>query len=339
MPLSIDAILGKTSAGQDLAQEEMAAAVEGIMRGEWSEPQMAILLTALHHKGPTVAEIAGAAQAMRRHMTPIHSTRTGIVDTCGTGGSGSGTFNISTTAALVAAAAGVPVAKHGNRSITSRTGSADVLSALGVQIDAPTAIVEACLDRLGICFCFAPRMHPSMKHVAPARKQLGFPTIFNILGPLSNPAGATRQLIGVGKPHLRPLLAEALVRLGTERAFVVHGADGQDEVTLAGETYVTEATPQGTREFIWRPEDFGLPHANLDALQAADPQASAAMVRQVLAGQPGPPRDIVLANAAATLWLANQAPTLPAATTQAAQALDTGAAANLLERWKQLSSQ
>ena len=190
------------------------------------------MLTSLRAKGETVAEVAGAAAALRQHMTPIRTRRSGVLDTCGTGGDGSGTFNISTAAALVTAAAGVPVAKHGNRAITSRTGSADVLAALGVNIEVEVAHVEQCLDELGICFCFAPLLHQSMKQVGPVRKQLGVPTLFNLLGPLSNPARAQFHLLGVGRAELRPLLAEALALLGVERALVVHGEDGLDEVTF-----------------------------------------------------------------------------------------------------------
>ena len=214
--------------------EQMAAAMGQIMDGACDAEQIARLLAALHRKGETVAEVAGAAAAMRQRMTPIRSARRDLIDTCGTGGDGSKTFNISTAAALVTAAAGVPVAKHGNRGITSRSGSADVLAALGVNIEADVACVEACLDELGICFCFAPLLHAAMKHVAPIRKQLGTPTIFNILGPLVNPASAPFQLLGVGRAELQPLLAEALLRLGVGRVLVVHGSDGLDEVTLGG---------------------------------------------------------------------------------------------------------
>ena len=204
-----------------------------------------------------MAEVAGAAAAMRQRMTPIRSSRPDLIDTCGTGGDGSKTFNISTAAALVAAAAGVPVAKHGNRGITSRSGSADVLAALGVNIEADVACVEACLDELGICFCFAPLLHAAMKHVAPIRKQLGTPTIFNILGPLVNPASAPFQLLGVGRPELQPLLAEALLQLGVGRVLVVHGSDGLDEVTLGGVTNVIEAGGGRLQKFAWTPADFG----------------------------------------------------------------------------------
>src|SRR5262245_43141872 len=232
--------LGRLAAGENLSLDEMSAAIDAVMEGRCAAEQIGLLLTGLRLKGETVEEVAGAALAMRRHMTPIRSSREGIVDTCGTGGDRSATFNISTAAALVTAAAGVPVAKHGNRRVTSRTGSADVLQQLGVNIEASVGVVEKCLDELGICFCFAPLLHPAMKQVAEVRRQLGVPTIFNLLGPLTNPASAPFQVIGVGRPELRALLAEALDMLGTRRAIVVRGDDGLDEVTLAGPTQVCE---------------------------------------------------------------------------------------------------
>ena len=258
MPAMIETILKQVEAGSHLSMEEMAEALVAVMEGRCSEEDITRLLLGLSKKGETVAEVAGAATAMRRHATPIRTQRTGLLDTCGTGGDGSCTFNISTSAALVVAAAGVPVAKHGNRGITSRSGSADVLAALGVNVQADVAQVEACLDELGICFCFAPLLHKAMQHVAPIRKKLGVPTLFNILGPLANPAGAPYQLLGVGRSELRPLLSEALAMLGAERAVVVHGEDGLDEVTLAGATHVTEACSGKLRHFTWVPADFGL---------------------------------------------------------------------------------
>ena len=335
----IEDILGRVSGGQDLSMGEMTGAIEAIMQGLCSQDEIAMLLTALRAKGETVAEIAGAAAAMRRHMTPIHSERTGVLDTCGTGGDGSGTFNISTAAALVTAAAGVPVAKHGNRAITSKTGSADVLVELGVNVEATVQQVEACLDRIGICFCFAPLMHQSMKHVAPVRKRLGVPTIFNLLGPLCNPAGAEFQLLGVGKPHLRNMLAEALAMLGTERAVVVCGEDGLDEVTLSGTTQVSEAVGESLGEFTWTPADFGLPPAGRESMLVDGPPASAGMIRDILAGQSGPPpRDIVVLNAAAALWTAGVDSSPEACARLAAEVLDSGAARDLLARLVEMSN-
>ena len=342
----IEATLGRLAAGDDLSMEDMSRAVEAIMLGLCSEAEIALLLTGLALKGETVAEVAGAAAAMRRQMTPIRTRRQGLIDTCGTGGDASGTFNISTAAALVTAAAGVPVAKHGNRRVTSRSGSADVLAALGVNVEADVACVESCLDELGICFCFAPLLHASMKHVSSVRQKLGTPTIFNLLGPLVNPAAAPFQLLGVGRQELRPLLAEALTILGTQRAVVVCGEDGLDEVTLAGTTYVSEVRGAGpfgdsdnsganarggaVREFTWRPEDFGLQRAGLESMKVSGPDESAAMIRAILNGQPGPPREIVVLNAAAALWTAGKQASLRDCAAQAAAAIDSAAARDLL---------
>jgi anthranilate phosphoribosyltransferase len=265
-------------------------------------------------------------------MTPIRSRHAGLLDTCGTGGDGSKTFNISTAAALVAAAAGTPVAKHGNRGISSRSGSADVLAVLGVNIEADVSCVEACLDELGICFCFAPLLHKAMKHVAAARKKLGTPTIFNILGPLVNPASAPYQLIGVGRLELQPILAQALSLLGTKRTVVVHGADGLDEVTLAGPTHVIEARGGTLRHFDWTPDDFGLESAGPETMQVTGPEQSAAIIRDILDNRPGPPRDIVIANAAAALWTAGRDPSLLKCAQLAAETLASGAARELLAR-------
>ena len=312
--------------------EQMDEAITHIMEGRWREEQIARLLIALHEKGETVAEVAGAASAMRRQMTPIRTKRDDVVDVVGTGGDGSGTFNISTAAALVTAAVGVPVAKHGNRRFTSRTGSADVLAELGVNIEADVARVEACLDELGICFCFAPLLHMAMRHVGPVRKKLDTPTIFNILGPLANPAGAPFQLLGVGRDDLRPLLSQALAMLGTKRVLVVHGADGLDEVTLGGTTHVTEATEDKLTEFDWTPADFGLEPIRIEALQVDGPQQSARVITEILRRQAGPARDIVVANAAAALWTVGYTPSLRECVGLAAEAIDSGAAEDLLAR-------
>jgi anthranilate phosphoribosyltransferase len=333
----ITSFVGRVAAGEDLSLAEMTEVIDQLLRGTVPEGQIAVLLTALHHKGETVDEIAGAALALRKHMTPIRTARLRVIDTCGTGGIGSELFNISTAAAIVAAAAGVPVAKHGNRSITSRCGSADVLAALGVRIDAPVPVVERCLDELGICFCFAPALHPAMKHVAPVRKQLGQATIFNLLGPLANPAGAARQLLGVGRAALQATLAAVVQRLGTERAAVVHGTDGLGEVSLGAATEVYDVRPGSSERLTWQPEDFGLPRAGQETLRVENAEVSAALIRRVLAGEPGPPRDVVLLNAAAALWVAEAEPTLPACTARAAEAIDSQAATRLLAHWAALS--
>jgi anthranilate phosphoribosyltransferase len=334
----IEAAIERVEAGQDLSMAEAAEVLGLIMAGRAAEPQIARLLLALHRKGETVAEVAGAALALRRNMTPIRTRHTLFLDTCGTGGDRSATFNISTAAALVTAAAGVPVAKHGNRAATSRSGSADVLAALGVNVEAGVARVEQCLDELGICFCFAPLLHQAMKHVAPVRKKLGVPTLFNILGPLANPAGAPLQLLGVGRAELRSLLAEALTMLGSQRALVVHGADSLDEVTLAGPTHVTEAAGGRLAEFTWTPADFGLPESDLAGIRVSGPAESAAMIRGVLAGRGGPARDIVVANAAAALWTAGRHRSTEACAQQAAEAIRSGAAGGLLARLVEMTA-
>ena len=326
-----ESILGRVSGGGDLSQQEMETVIDEIMQGRWADEEIGLLLTALRAKGETIDEIAGAAAAMRRHMTAIRTKCRGVLDTCGTGGDGSQTFNISTAAALVAAAAGVPVAKHGNRGITSKSGSANVLAELGVNIEANRETVEACLDGVGICFCFAPLLHPSMKHVAAVRQKLGVPTIFNILGPLANPAGAPFQLLGVGRAELRGVMAEVLRRLGTERALVVSGEDGLDEVTLAGVTHVSRVAGDAVTEFDWTPEDFGLVRQGLGPLRVSSAAESASIIRGILAGESGPARDIVVLNAAAALIAGGKSNEPPDAARQAAEAIDSGAAAELLD--------
>jgi anthranilate phosphoribosyltransferase len=328
----IEAAIDVVEAGENLSLEQAAAAMGHIMDGGCEDQQMARLLAALHRKGETVAEVAGAAIAMRQRMTPIRSTRREVIDTCGTGGDGSQTFNISTAAALVTAAAGVPVAKHGNRGITSRSGSADVLAALGVNVEADVARVEQCLEELGICFCFAPLLHTAMKRVAAVRKRLGTPTIFNILGPLVNPASASFQLLGVGRAELQPLLAETLLLLGARRALVVHGSDGLDEVTLGGPTDVIAITDGRLQRFQWQPADFGLEPAGRETMLVSGPEESAAIIDGILQGRIGPPRDIVVANAAAALWVAGRSESLQTCVQQAVEAIQSGAARGLLSR-------
>ena len=339
MSESFESLLGLVSAGEDLTRAQMHAAITQVMTGSCSEGQIGLLLTALAAKGETVAELAGAAAAMRGQMTPIRSRHSKLLDTCGTGGGGSSTFNISTTAALVIAAAGVPLAKHGNRSITSKSGSADVLAELGVNIEANVAQVERCLDELGICFCFAPLMHPAMKHVAAVRKKLGIRTIFNLLGPLSNPAGACYQLLGVGRPEFRPHIASALRLLGTENSYVVSGQDGLGEVTLACETDVIHVGPDHENEAVWQPEDFGIQRATLDQIRVSGPTDSAKLALSVLAGEPGPAREIVVLNAAAGLLAAQRFTAPSEAAALASETIDRGDAAKLLEQLAKLSHQ
>jgi anthranilate phosphoribosyltransferase len=295
-------------------------------------------LIGLREKGETVSEIAGAADAMRKNMTPIRSKHTDLIDVVGTGGDGSGTFNISTAAALVTAATGVPVAKHGNRGMTSKSGSADVLAELGVNIDATIAQVERCLDELGICFCFAPLFHRSMKHVGPVRKSIAGPTIFNWLGPLCNPASAPYQLLGVGRPAMRTVLAEALSMLGTERAMVVCGDDGLDEVSLAEHTQVTAVEGTQLRQLAWTPEQFGLPRAPLTTMLIDGPAASAAIIRAVIAGESGPARDIVVLNAAAALLTVAPDRQPQECARRAEKAIDDGSVGRLLTRLVEVSN-
>jgi anthranilate phosphoribosyltransferase len=323
--------------GRNLSFEEMDGVIDQIMQGRWSDQEIVQFLTALSAKGESVEELAGAAAALRKHMTPIRSRHSCLIDTCGTGGDASHTFNISTAAAIVTAAAGTPVAKHGNRSATSRSGSADVLAELGVDILAPVSVVERCLDELGIGFCFAPQLHPSMKNVAAARKQIAAPTIFNLIGPLCNPASAPFQLLGVGRPPLQSRMASALALLGTRRAIVVTGEDGLDEVTLSGATRVIEVLSRELRTFAWHPRDFQLAESGRETLQIDGPAASAALIRKVLAGESGPPRDIVLANSAAAIWVASSDLSVIDCMGRAAEAIDSGSAAQLLSRLAGLS--
>ncbi|MGE0536755.1 MAG: anthranilate phosphoribosyltransferase [Pirellulales bacterium] len=343
-----EALLGKVVGGQDLSADEAEAAIEQLIDGHRSDATVGLFLSALAFKGEAVSEVVGAARALRRHMTPIRTSRPGLLDTCGTGGDASGTFNISTAAALVIAAAGVPVAKHGNRRVTSRSGSADVLAALGVNVEADVAVVERSLDELGICFCFAPLLHGALASVARVRRTLEMPTIFNLLGPLANPAGAAFQLLGVGKPERRWLLAESLRELGIEHAFVVTGRDGLDEVTVAEATDAVEVGtgPLGTQ--VWTPEDFGLTRSSLEPVRIADnqptadghsaPRQSAAIIRSVLDGQRGTARDLVVINAAAGL-LAAQAEVEPRLAAQrTAEAIDSGQARELLARLVELTN-
>jgi anthranilate phosphoribosyltransferase len=334
----IESFVQRVQRGIDLSMQDMSRAIDRIMQGEVPQDQTASLLIGLREKGETVSEIAGAADAMRKNMTRIRTHRTGLVDVVGTGGDGSGTFNISTAAALVTAAAGVPVAKHGNRGMTSKSGSADVLAELGVNIDATLEQVERCLDQLGICFCFAPLFHRSMKHVGPVRKRIEGPTIFNWLGPLCNPASAPFQLLGVGRPEMRPVLAEALSMLGTERAMVVCGDDGLDEVSLTETTRVTAVEGAQLRQFAWTPEDFGLSRAPRTSMLIDCPAASARIIRDILAGKPGPPRDIVVLNAAAALHTASPDQQPQDCARLAAEAIDNGTVGDLLARLVEVSN-
>ncbi len=331
----LTAILATLQSQQDLSRLQMRQIIAWFLSGDASQPAMVDILTALADKGESVDELIGAAQALRESMLTVHCSRTPVVDTCGTGGDGSQTFNISTAAALVIAATGVSVAKHGNRKITSSTGSADVLSELGINLEASPAVVQDCLNNLGICFCFAPHFHPAMRYVGPARRAIAKPTIFNRLGPLANPAGAQCQVLGVGAAHWQRPMAQALQQLGTLRSLVVRGEDGVDEISLSSPTSVLEVTSQSIVEHLWSPADFGVSPAPRTALFADDPVSSAICIRSVLAGETGPRRDVVVINAAAGLWAAGFNTDLAACAGRVQQAIDSGAAAKLCDQLAQ----
>ena len=322
-------LIEKIQAGSDLSRMEAEAAMEEILSGRAVEDSIVALLSALRTKGESVTELVGFARAMRRHATPIFDDQSRpdelLVDTCGTGGDASGTFNISTAAAFVAAGAGVRVAKHGNRSISSKCGSADVLEALGISLDVPPARIGAAIREIGIGFLFAPAMHTAMRHAMPARRRLGR-TAFNLLGPLTNPAGARAQVVGVFSGKIVEKIAMALCELGVERAFVVHGAGGLDEISLAGETTVGEVRGGVVRLYEVTPEDFGLDRAPLDAISGGDAAHNAALIRAIFAGEKSPRRDIVVANAAAAIVAAGRAADFLEGALLAAQSIDSGAA-------------
>jgi anthranilate phosphoribosyltransferase len=323
--------LRRVMSGEDLSRREMEVLIGLLMDGGLDERVTAGLLIALAMKGESVAELAGAAAAMRARVLTIPHRRPEVIDTCGTGGDGRGTFNISTAAALVASAAGAAVAKHGNRSVSSRSGSADVLEALGVRIDATPEATGRCLDQLGIAFLFAPGLHPAMRAVMPVRRALTVRTLFNLLGPLTNPAGARRQVIGVFAAERVETVAGALCELGTEHALVVHGSDGLDEITCSGPTTVAETRDGSVRLYELEPEDFGVARHPTEALAGGDPGENAALLRILLEGAPGPLRDVTLINAGAALVVAGVAEEWRDGAERAAAAIDSGAAAARLE--------
>src|SRR5919204_2096589 len=323
---------------EDLTADEAAAAMAAVMEGRAAAAEMAGFLVGLAMKGERPDEIVGLARTMRAHAVRISKRYDAVFDTCGTGGDRSGTFNISTCAALVVAASGVRVAKHGNRSISSRSGSADVFEALGVRVSAPPAVVERCLAEAGIGFFFAQTFHPSMRHAAPTRRELGVRTAFNLLGPLTNPAGATRQLVGVPRPEFTELLARALLLLGSERAWVVHGADGIDELTTTGYTKIAECRAGAVNTFYLHPADVGLLKAPAGALKGGSAQENATILERVLGGERGAPRDVVLLNAGAALFIAGEASSVQDGIARAAQAIDGGDARRTLERLAAIST-
>ena len=322
--------------GDHLTADHTSAAIDEVMEGRAGEVQTAAFLIALRTKGETVGELIGLARTMRRLAAPVEGVSADLVDTAGTGG-GPSTFNISTAAALVAAGAGCWVAKHGNRSNTSRCGSADLLEALGVRIELAPGDVARCIDEVGFGFMFAPRHHASMKHVVPVRRDLAVRTVFNFLGPLTNPAGAGRQLLGVSDRHHQETIAEALIGLGCERALVVAGADGVDELTIAGPTRVIEVRDGGTEEWYAQPEEVGVEAAPLEAIAGGDPAENAEVVRRVLDGAAGPALEVVALNAGAAILVADGASDLAAGVERAREAISSGAARRVLDRLIELS--
>jgi anthranilate phosphoribosyltransferase len=325
-------LLEKLVRHEDLTADEAAAAMHEVMEGRAAPAALGALLTALVMKGERPAEIVGFARSMRAHSIGLSSPIDGVFDTCGTGGDRSGTFNISSAAALVIAACGVPVAKHGNRSVSSRCGSADVFEALGVNITAAPAVVERSLRDAGIAFFFARTFHPAMKHAAQTRADLGIRTAFNLLGPLTNPAGATRQIVGVPRPELTELLARSLLLLGSTRAWVVHGADGIDEISTTGYTKVSECRDAAVNTFYIHPADFGMTKADPAELKGGDAPRNAAIIRGILDGQHGAPRRVVVLNAAAGLFVAGRVASIKEGIDVAVRAIDSGAARRTLEQ-------
>ena len=327
----IQQALARLLDGQDLSRVEAREVMALVMGGEATPAQIGALLVALRLKGETADEIAGCAEAMRAHALAVRPRRDDLVDTAGTGGDGARTFNISTAAALVAAAAGAGVAKHGNRAVSSASGSADVLEALGFRLDVPPPRIERSIDELGFGFLFAPSHHPAMRHAAPVRKELAARTVFNVLGPLTNPAGARAQVVGVYAPELVPRIADVLLRLGARRAFVVHGAGGIDELSPAGENVVFEVANGGIRRREIDPRDLGVPRCRPEDLRGGSPAENAATVRGILAGARGPKREAVLLNAAGAIAAAGHARDLADGYALAAEAVDSGAAGERLD--------
>ncbi len=324
--------------GDHLTADHTSAALDEVMEGRGGEVQTAAFLIALRAKGETVGELIGLARTMRRLAASVESDRADLVDTAGTGG-GPSTFNISTAAALVAAGAGCAVAKHGNRSNTSRCGSADVLEELGVRIELAPEQVAACIDEVGFGFMFAPRHHAAMKHVVPVRRELGVRTVFNFLGPLTNPAGATRQVLGVSDRHHQETIAEALLGLGCERALVVAGENGVDELTVAGSTRVVEVADGRTEEWFVSPGEVGVAEAPLEDVAGGEPAENAATIRRVLDGEAGPALEVVALNAGAAIMVGGRADDLGAGVERAREAIESGAARSVLDRLVELSGE
>ena len=345
--------IAKVVERENLTEPEMIEVMDQIMSGEATPAQTAAFITALRMKGETVDEVTGAARVMRDRATHIRVGRNvldldrddinldleTILDTCGTGGSGTNTFNVSTTVAFVVSACGVKVAKHGNRSVSSTCGSADVLEALGVNLDVTPETVERCIGEIGIGFLFAPALHGAMKHAIGPRREIGIRTIFNILGPLTNPAGAQCQVLGVYREELTEKLAQVLRKLGCKRGFVVHGLDGMDEITLTTETRIAEVTPAGVNSRLFGPEELGLPRCSMADLRGGDAASNAAIVRGVLSGEKGPKRDIVLLNAAFGLVAAGKADDPAEGMRMAADSIDSGLDMGQLEKLAELTNE
>lgn len=331
--------LASLLAGQDLTQDQTAELFGRLMDGELDDSLKAALLVALSAKGESPDEIAGAAIAMRSRVVPVRSEREGLVDTCGTGGDSRGTFNISTAAALVAAAAGTPIAKHGNRSVSSRSGSADVLAALGVGIEMGPSQAGRALDEIGLTFLFAPGFHPAMREVMPVRRSLGIRTIFNLLGPLTNPAGARRQVLGVYAAELVPVMARVLARLGCDHALVLHGEDGLDELTTTAATHVAEVRVSNIETFRLTPESLGLDRVPMSELAGGDPESNAEKMLAVLQGEPGPLAEITALNAAAALYVGGQVGDLREGVEKARRVLASGEGLTKLDELRAFSAQ
>lgn len=324
---AIEQVKKKTS----LSETQMTDVIDSIMKGKCKNQQIRDLLVGIHEKGETVDELVGAAKAMRQHMRLMQTSSPSVVDTCGTGGGKTGVFNISTAAAIVAAAAGATVAKHGNRRSTSKSGSADVLIELGVDIECSLEAAERCLKRIGICFCFAPLFHPSVKNVMSVRRSLPHPTIFNLLGPLCNPAQAQHQVLGAGRAETRRILADALARLGTRRSIVVHSRDGLGEISVGAATDVSEVIQGRVVDGTIYPDDFGMSKCDMMLIHAVDAADSADKIRRVLQGQQGAIRDLVVANAAAALWVTGISDSLAQSAERCGSAIDHGQAQQVLD--------
>lgn len=339
--MTVQQAIAKLVERQNLTRAEAAALMEATMSGQATPAQTAGWLIALRMKGETAEEIAGCAETMRRHAVAVHPQRkTELIDTCGTGADRVKTFNVSTAVAFVAAAAGIPVAKHGNRAVTSKCGSADVLEALGCRLDISPERVAQAIDEIGIGFLFARAHHPAMKYAAPIRQELGVRTVFNVLGPLTNPANATRQLLGVFAPELTRLIAEVLRELGTERAMVVHGEPGLDELSTLGETIIVHVQDGQIREECITPEQFGFRRASLAEVTAPDsPQACAETLRRLLAGEKGAARDLLLLNAGAAIVVGGKAQTIAEGVQLAQEMIDSGKALQVLERYIQFTQE